>query len=62
METFRQNSDRKGTRAFTGQGHTLGSPTPTAIGAPSIQEKDSVANEARAKMNLQIDSSQPTTK
>lgn len=62
METFTQESDRKSLKAFTGQGHTLGSPTPAAVGAPAIQEKDCEVNEARAKQGLGLDTTQPTTK
>jgi len=61
MEGYKLDSQTKFTRAFTGQGHTLGSPTPAAVGAPSVQEKDCAVNEARAKTDLGVDSSQPTT-
>lgn len=61
MEGFRQEADRKFKKAFFGPGHTLGSPTPTTVGAPSTEQKDCAGNEARAKKNLGLDASQPTT-
>ncbi|GLV40386.1 p47 [Carabus blaptoides fortunei] len=46
---------------FSGKGHTLGSPAPAAIGAPSEQEDDKEANERNAKEILKVDYEQPTT-
>ncbi|KAF5280325.1 hypothetical protein FQR65_LT03134 [Abscondita terminalis] len=60
-ETFKKEIDKRNTRAFSGQGHTLGSPTPAAIGAPAVQEKDCLVNENIAKKKLSTDSTQPTT-
>jgi len=50
---------RSNRRAFTGQGHTLGSPTPPVVGAP--MEEDKTVNENNARKHLNLDSSQPTT-
>lgn len=49
-------------KAFTGQGYTLGSPTPVTVGAPAVQEKDCVANEQSAKDKLKVNPEQPSTK
>ncbi|KAB0803498.1 hypothetical protein PPYR_00468 [Photinus pyralis] len=59
-ETFKQEIEKR-TKVFSGQGHTLGSPTPAVIGAPPLQEKDSALNETKAKEKLSVDTSQPTT-
>ncbi|KAF5295194.1 hypothetical protein FQA39_LY13199 [Lamprigera yunnana] len=61
MENFKKEIEKRSSKAFYGQGHTLGSPTPAAIGAPAIQEKDCVVNENLAKNNLETDVSQPVT-
>ncbi|KAK4883763.1 hypothetical protein RN001_000034 [Aquatica leii] len=61
MENFKKELDKKNTKAFWGQGHTLGSPTPAAIGAPAVEEKDCLLNENIAKKILAVDNSQPTT-
>lgn len=46
---------------FSGKGHTLGSPTPAAVGAPGDDKQDKEANENEAKEALNVDQSQPTT-
>lgn len=59
MEGFKQSA-HKVTRPFAGQGYTLGSPAPPVIG--SCLDEDKPVNEARAKENVKIDASKPTTR
>ncbi|XP_017776797.1 PREDICTED: NSFL1 cofactor p47 [Nicrophorus vespilloides] len=59
METFAKKSERFSRKAFSGQGHTLGSPTPPTIGAPLDEDRN--VNESHARENLHVDSNQPTT-
>ncbi|KAK5648817.1 hypothetical protein RI129_003709 [Pyrocoelia pectoralis] len=59
-ENFKHELEKR-TKIFSGQGHTLGSPTPAVVGAPPIQEKDGTLNENKAKQKLSVDTSQPTT-
>lgn len=60
MEEFKQDSLSRNRKPFSGQGHTLGSPTPATVGAPL--EEDKSVNEAHARQMVNIDSTQPTTK
>ncbi|XP_072389076.1 NSFL1 cofactor p47 isoform X1 [Diabrotica undecimpunctata] len=57
MEAFRQSKIKL--KAFQGHGYTLGSPAPTVVG--TCKEEDKPNNEAKAKEQLKLDSSQPTT-
>ncbi|KRT82143.1 hypothetical protein AMK59_3770, partial [Oryctes borbonicus] len=59
MEEFKQDNLGRYTKPFSGQGHTLGSPTPATVGAPL--EEDKSVNEAHARQLVNLDSSQPTT-
>lgn len=59
MEGFKKD-DRKSRTAFSGQGHTLGSPAPATVGAPL--EEDRTVNEANARQLVSVNPSQPTTK
>lgn len=59
MEPYKR-SEKKSLRPFQGQGYTLGSPAPAVLGA--TRDEDKPANEAKAKENLKIDSTRPTTK
>lgn len=65
MESYKPgggSGKRSSLKAFTGQGHTLGSPTPVTVGAPAVEEKDCAANEQRAKEQLKVDPDQPVTR
>lgn len=49
---------------FTGKGHTLGRPTPSAVGTSStekVDEKDMKEKEETAKTSTNVDRSQPVT-
>ncbi|KAG5897279.1 hypothetical protein JTB14_011445 [Gonioctena quinquepunctata] len=59
METYKPLEKRRVTKAFQGQGYTLGSPAPAIVGACS--EDDKPANEAKAKDLVKVNSSKPTT-
>lgn len=57
-------------KAFTGSGHTLGSPTPTtaqeatlssSISSPPVSTGNPAESEARAVSQLSVDQNQPTT-
>ncbi|XP_011170841.1 NSFL1 cofactor p47 isoform X2 [Solenopsis invicta] len=49
-------------KAFSGKGHMLGSPSPATVGMTvPTDPADQAANEAQAKKELDIDTSQPTT-
>ncbi|CAH1164309.1 unnamed protein product [Phaedon cochleariae] len=58
-EAYKLPQSKGITKAFTGQGHTLGSPAPAVVGA--CREEDKPANEAKAKDQLKVDNSRPTT-
>lgn len=59
MESYKSTLDGS-VKPFTGQGHTLGSPAPPVVGATGEEDKE--VNEKKAKENLNVDTSQPTTK
>ncbi|XP_032675444.1 NSFL1 cofactor p47-like isoform X2 [Odontomachus brunneus] len=49
-------------KAFSGKGHMLGSPSPATVGMTvPADPADQAANEAQAKKELNVDTSQPTT-
>lgn len=60
MEEFKQEGLNRHAKPFSGQGHTLGSPTPATVGAPLNEDKS--VNEAHARNMINIDANQPTTK
>lgn len=60
MESFVATKEKRQLKAFSGQGHTLGSPTPATVGAP--MPEDQSVNEAHARANLRLDTNQPVTK
>ncbi|KAL4224590.1 NSFL1 cofactor p47 [Mactra antiquata] len=49
------------TRAFTGEGHTLGSPVPTVISSTPSASSSSSASKSNVASSLKLDESQPTT-
>ncbi|XP_065167114.1 NSFL1 cofactor p47-like [Atheta coriaria] len=59
METFVRSGETQSRHVFQGTGHTLGSPVPLTVGAPSAE--DSAVNEDNARVILNVDKSQPTT-
>lgn len=60
METYKRVQTGKTVKAFQGQGYTLGSPAPSVVSA--LPNEDKTGNEQKAKENLQVDTSIPTTK
>lgn len=60
MEEFKQDSFARHPKPFSGQGHTLGSPTPATVGAPLEEDKN--VNEAHARQMINIDVNSPTTR
>lgn len=46
---------------FSGKGHTLGSPTPSALSTTPPSEKDSRQSEVEAKASVDLDRDQPVT-
>lgn len=60
METYKPLQKAKVIKAFQGHGYTLGSPAPSVVSAPPNEDKS--ANEQKAKENLGLDTSRPTTK
>ncbi|KAI4468524.1 ubx domain containing protein [Holotrichia oblita] len=59
MEEFKQDHLSRYTKPFSGQGHTLGSPTPATVGAPLEEDKN--VNEAHARQMVNLDATLPTT-
>lgn len=60
MEAFKNEKCTASRRAFTGQGHVLGNPTPPIVGAQC--EEDRAVNEANARQLLQLNPNEPVTK
>ncbi|CAH1989830.1 unnamed protein product [Acanthoscelides obtectus] len=59
MEAYKPQQKKRSTKAFQGQGYTLGSPAPAVVGAS--KEEDKPVNEAKAKEVLKLDTTKPTT-
>lgn len=59
MEQFTKTAERGPVKAFSGQGYTLGSPTPATIGAPLAEDKK--VNEAHARKVVPLIEGQPIT-
>ncbi|XP_074037103.1 NSFL1 cofactor p47 [Leptinotarsa decemlineata] len=59
MEEYKPTQRNKSVKAFQGHGYTLGSPAPPIVG--TCKEEDKPTNEAKAKDQMKVDSSKPTT-